>query len=57
MIGTAGRADFVGFGATGVISPAAGREVCCVEEGVVGFVDSAVSDVGRLVKGVSGRGV
>jgi hypothetical protein len=56
MIGTAGRADLVGFGATGVISPAAGNEDCCVEEGVVGFVDSAASDVGRLVEGVSGRG-
>jgi hypothetical protein len=56
MIGTAGKAGFVGFEATGVVSPAAGNEVCCAEEGVVGFVDSAASEVGRLVEGVSGRG-
>lgn len=57
MIGTAGKADLVGFGATGVVSPAAGNDGCCVEEGVVGLVDSAASEVGRLVEGVSGRGI
>lgn len=38
----------------GVTSP---RGCACVDdEGVVGFVDSASSDIGRLVAGVSGRG-
>ena len=57
IMGTAGNADLVGFGATGVVSPAAGSEGCCIEEGVVGFVDSVASDAGRLVEGVSGGGI
>lgn len=56
IMGIAGKADFAGFGATGVLSPADGNEGCCVEDGVVGFVDSAASEGGRLVEGVSGRG-
>jgi hypothetical protein len=40
-----------------VVSPAAGKDGCCTEEGVVGFVDSVASEAGRLVEGVSGRGI
>lgn len=57
MMGTAGKANLVGFGATGVVSPAAGKEGCCVDDGVVGFVESAASEAGWLVEGVSGRGI
>jgi hypothetical protein len=56
--GITGAVDFEGcFGATGVVSPPTGRICCCVEDGVVGFVDSAFSDVGWLVKGDSGLGI
>lgn len=56
IAGTTGTVDFCDcFGATGVVSPPVGRN-CCMEEGVVGLVDPAFSDPGRLVKGVSGRG-
>jgi hypothetical protein len=37
-----------------VVSPGAGKDGCCTEDGVVGFVDSARSDAGWLVEGVSG---
>ncbi len=57
--GTAGTTGIVDFwdclGATGVVSPPAGTN-CGIEEGVVGLVDWAFSDPGRLVTGVSGRG-
>jgi hypothetical protein len=44
------------LGATGVISPPA--EIgCCIEDGVVGLVESVFSDAGWLVEGVSGRGI
>ena len=56
ITGTAGKVDLLGFGATGVVSPGAGNEGCCIEDGVVGFVDSVASEAGRLVEGVSGRG-
>lgn len=55
MIGTAGFADRVALEATGVVSPAAGIDGCCTEDGVVGLVDSAWSEGGWLVDGVSGR--
>ena len=57
IIGTAGKADLVGLGATGVVSPGAGNEGCWVDDGVVGFVDSAASEAGWLVYGVSGWGI
>lgn len=54
--GTAGTVDrWDGFGTMGVVSPGTGSVECCIEDGVVGFVDSACSDVAWLVKGVSGR--
>jgi uncharacterized membrane protein len=47
IAGTTSTVDFCGcFGATGVESPPAGRGGCCIEEGVVGLVDSAFSDAG-----------
>jgi len=48
--GIAGTTGIVAFGsclfATGVVSPPAGRACCCIDEGVVGLVDSAFSDAG-----------
>ena len=58
IIGTAGIVDLcVVFGATGVVSPFAGIDWFCTDEGVVGCVESVSSDVGRFVEGVSGRGI
>lgn len=57
MTGRAGAAGLDAFGTTGVVSPGAGIDEGCTEDGVVGLVDdSACSDVGWLVEGVSGRG-
>lgn len=47
IAGTTGIVDFGGcLDATGVVSPPDGRAGCCVEDGVVGLVDSAFSDAG-----------
>jgi hypothetical protein len=40
-----------------VISPCADIPWCCMEEGVVGFVEFVPSEGGWLVEGVSGRGI
>lgn len=50
-VGTAGRIAF------GVVSRWAESDGGCADDGVVGLVDSACSDAGRLVEGVSGRGI
>lgn len=54
--GITGTVTFWGFGAIGVVSPPTGM-LCCIEDGVVGLVDSSCSDAGWLVVGVSGRGM
>ncbi len=47
IAGTTGTVDLCDFfGATGVVSPPAGIECCCIEDGVVGLVDSVFSDAG-----------
>jgi hypothetical protein len=47
IAGTTGTVDFCDcFGATGVVSPPAELEFCCIEDGVVGLVDSVFSDAG-----------
>jgi hypothetical protein len=58
IAGTTGTVDLCNcFGATGVVSRSAELEFFCIEDGVVGLVDSVFSDAGWLVEGVSGRGI
>jgi len=45
------------LGAIGVASPGTGKEDCAADDGVVGFVEAASSEAGRLVEGVSGRAI
>jgi hypothetical protein len=56
MIGRAEVAGLEAFGVRGVVSPGAGIDGGCAEEGVVGSVDSVCSEAGWVVEGVSGRG-